>query len=86
MNRLMLNLLGFSLLLLASVAPLLSVEAAEALPQEKEREEENREAAPSPPNRTLSGSEQRRADDKGTVFRPSEDISEDLAVTFPVDI
>ncbi len=45
--------------------------------------EETREETPDP---TLSGSEQRRANDKGGVFRPSEDISEDLAVTFPVDI
>lgn len=33
-----------------------------------------------------TGAEKRRAGDKGGVFRPSEDISEDLAVTFPVDI
>lgn len=37
-------------------------------------------------NRPLTGSEARRANDKGGVFRPSEDISEDLAVSFPVDI
>ena len=33
-----------------------------------------------------SGSQQRRAGDKGGVFSPSEDISEDVAITFPVDI
>ncbi len=37
-------------------------------------------------NRPLSGSEARRANDKGGVFLPSEDISEDIAVSFPVDI
>jgi len=34
----------------------------------------------------LSGSKARRANDKGGVFLPSEDISEDIAVSFPVDI
>lgn len=33
-----------------------------------------------------SGSEKRRAGDKGGLFLPSEDISEDVAITFPVDI
>lgn len=33
-----------------------------------------------------SGSQKRNAGDKGGVFLPSEDISEDVAITFPVDI
>lgn len=37
-------------------------------------------------DRPLSGSAQRQANDKGGVFRPSESISEDLSITFPVDI
>jgi len=36
--------------------------------------------------RPVSGSKARRANDKGGVFLPSEDISEDIAVSFPVDI
>ena len=33
-----------------------------------------------------TGSQRRKGGDKGGVFRPSEDISEDIAITFPVDI
>ncbi len=33
-----------------------------------------------------TGSQKRQAGDKGGVFLPSEDISEDVAITFPVDI
>ena len=36
--------------------------------------------------KATTGSQRRSAGDKGGVFRPSEDISEDIAITFPVDI
>ena len=42
--------------------------------------------APSEPPKVLTGDQQRRADDTGGVFLPSENISEDLPLAFPVDI
>lgn len=56
--------------------------AAEA-PPAPEESETTTESAPSAPS---TGSERRRAGDKGGIFRPTEDISEDVAITFPVDI
>lgn len=92
MNRLALLLAGVILLSLVSTAPLLPAQAAEATPAQDSAprsqpgEETPTETSTSLPDGPLSGSEQRRAEDKGGIFRPSEDISEDLAVAFPVDI
>ena len=52
-------------------------------PEPNDPQEPPKKSGTSPSN---TGSENRRAGDKGGVFRPSEEISEDVAITFPVDI
>lgn len=73
-------LLGAALLVTAAVSQW--AQAAEAEDQESDGTEETTSSS----DRPLSGSEARKANDKGGVFSPTEDISEDIAVSFPVDI
>ena len=76
-------LLGAAFLVTASVAQWAQqAAAAEAPEQETESTEETTSSSDRPP----SGSEARKANDKGGIFRPTEDISEDISVSFPVDI
>ena len=90
-QRLMIALIGATLLASASAESTgeneredLAQEAATQTPVESV-------ARPTPgPQSTTSAGSPRRADNKsektGDIFQPSEEISEDFAVSFPVDI
>jgi len=73
--------------LILSVPAITAAEAGEesesANPANNEqRSQDNTTQTPA----NASGSQKRNAGDKGGVFLPTEDISEDVAITFPVDI
>lgn len=80
---------GLCMAVSATPAPALAQEAADtpAVPAEQAPgSSQAPRTGQTQPERELTEAEQRQAGDKGGVFRPSENISEDFPMAFPVDI